>query len=171
MKMKFVIPFTVNYHKLEVRALLYKSMEKSVNDFIVHDKFVTGPSWSQQTFFKETLCDQRLSRPNRNYNLVRIIAALPESIGPISSEWKLIFNIFLVWPAVWAVSFFMDDVIDSYLIHIHKSPSFLDQFHGNPITWKWQTDNMQSNARHAIGLTEIMIVWEWQDYLKLAYYL
>ena len=60
-------------------------MKESVNEFIVYNKFVTGPgpSSTQQTFFMETRNALRAAfiSPESNYNLTRNIAALPESIS------------------------------------------------------------------------------------------
>src|SRR6218665_2536129 len=72
---------------------LYKSMKESVNEFTVYNKFVTGSSSTQQTFFMETRNALRAAfiSPESNDNLTRAIAALPES-RPISSEGMLIFN-------------------------------------------------------------------------------
>jgi len=39
------------YALCSLTTLLYKSMKESVNEIILHNKFVTGPSSTQQTFF------------------------------------------------------------------------------------------------------------------------
>ena len=72
--------------------IAYKSMKESVNEFIVYNKFVTGPliNYSltlSKHFFMETRATFIL--PESNDNLTRTIAALPESI---SSEGMIIFK-------------------------------------------------------------------------------
>jgi len=66
-------------------------MQESVNEFIVYNKFVTGPSSTQQTFFMEARNALRAAfiSHKSNDNLTRTIAAMSESI---SSEGMLIFN-------------------------------------------------------------------------------
>src|SRR6218665_1625757 len=111
-------------------------MKESVNEFILYNKFVTGPSSTQQRFFMETRNALRAAfiSSESNDNLTRTIAALPECI---SSEGMLIF----IWPVIRQVSVFFEerhtvhvvllhDVIDA--CHTHKSQIFLDQFHGYP---------------------------------------
>ena len=66
-------------------------MKENVNEFIVYNKFVAGPSSTQQTVFMETRDALRAAfiSPELNDNLTCTVAALPESI---SSEGMLIFN-------------------------------------------------------------------------------
>ena len=56
--------------------LHYKSMQESVNQSILYNKFVTGPSSTQQTFFMETRNALRAAfiSPESNDNLPRNIA-------------------------------------------------------------------------------------------------
>ena len=58
----------------------YKRMKEGVNEFTVYNKFVTGSSSTQQTFFMETRNALRAAfiSPESNDNLTRTIAALPE---------------------------------------------------------------------------------------------
>ena len=58
-------------------------MKESVNEFIVYNKFVTGPLSTEQTFFMETRNALRAAfiSPESNDNFTRTIRALPESIS------------------------------------------------------------------------------------------
>src|SRR6218665_2163995 len=96
-------------------------MKESVNEFIVYNKFVTGPSSTQQTFFMEMRNALRAAfiSPESNDNLTRTIAALPAEKYIFGRDthfqhFRVIHtaNIFLVWPVIRAVSvFFRKDTL------------------------------------------------------------
>src|SRR6218665_3748404 len=113
-------------------------MKESVNEFIVYNKFVTGPSSTQQTFFMEMRNALRAAfiSPESNDNLTRTIAALPAEKYIFGRDahfqhFRVIHtaNIFLIWPVIRPVSVFflerhtvqvvlLHDVIDA--CHVHK---------------------------------------------------
>jgi len=66
----------MHYAQLQLDYTCIKAW--SVIEFILYNKFVTGPSSTQQTFFwkRETHCEQRLSRPNRTITWVTWLAVL-----------------------------------------------------------------------------------------------
>src|SRR6218665_3613333 len=104
-------------------------MKESVTKFIVYNKFVTGPTSTQQSFlWKRAMhCEQRLSRPNRTITLLALLQLCLKvylrkgcsfSTHPCHPCRK-----FFVWPVIRLVSVFLN--VD----YLHATPFAMTSSH------------------------------------------